>query len=374
MFKLKLSSSIKLFSPPFGLDISDLSIKLVSLNKKGSLNFASKNKSLTLTAYNQIEVPSGYFYEGKIIETEKIIKLIKKLIKEASNSQKLSNYVISVLPETKAFIKLIEIPNVPQEKISEQVDKEIQNHFPFALNEVYLDWQRLTESGETSEKIKVLVSIATRDIVNQYTNLLIAAGLKPFALEIESSAICRCLLPEEAKPSLENKSKSATAIIDIGATRTSLIVYDADIIQFTTSVPFAGQRITEKIAKTLEINLKQAEKAKIKCGLDESKCQGILKKILYEDIQEMIAKIKNSLLFYQNHFPENNPIKKILTCGGGAGFKGINPILENELGIDVKTADPLINIENKKVKIQKEQALIYTTAIGLALRGLLIND
>lgn len=365
---------LKSSSLPFGLDISDLSLKLVSLDKSGLLNFPKKNKTINLLAYNQLPVPPEYFNEGKIIETEKIIALIKKLVAETKTPKKLSNYVVSVLPETKAFIKLIEVPNVAKEKIQDEINAEIKNHFPFAIDEIYLDWQKLPTPAQDPSKVKILVSVAPKEIVDNYTKLLLTSGLKPFVLEIESSAICRSLLPEELNSLNSQKNKSNIAIIDIGATRTSLIFYDQGTIQFTTNVPFSGQRITEKIAKKLKLNLIEAEKAKIKCGLSEKKCQGVLKKVLYDDLREMVAKIRNSFVFYQNHFPDSSSIEKIITCGGSANFEGLNDILEKELEIKTEPANPLVNIQNQKTPIPRDQILTYATAIGLALRGLQSTD
>lgn len=362
---------LKPSSAPFGLDISDLSLKLVALNRSRSFTVSKKNQNFNLIASNQIALPPDCFSEGKIAKPKEIIKSIIKLINQTPGSNRLSNSVISVLPETKAFIKLIEIPNVASEKMASAILEETKNHFPFSPDEIYFDWQIINAKTSDPDKIKILVSVALKEIVNSYTELLIAAGLKPLALEIESGAICRALLPEEINSNAQENS--ATAIIDIGATRTSLIFYDFGTIQFTTNVPFSGQRVTEKISKKLNLTIEEAEKAKVKCGLNEDKCEGVLKKLLREDIEEMIVKIKNSFIFYQNHFPDNHPLQKILLCGGGSNFEGIIPLLKKELKINIESANPLVNIKGKKNNLPKNQLLSYTTAIGLALKGLLIN-
>ncbi|NQU77767.1 type IV pilus assembly protein PilM [Candidatus Falkowbacteria bacterium] len=370
MSKIKLPI-FKSSTPPFGLDISDYSLKLVSLQKTNKLTISKKHKSIFLNTFNQVSVPEGYFNQGEILQKEKIADLIKKLVASSGNNIKLSKYVISVLPETKAFIKLIEIPNTTEENIEEEVLKEIKNHFPFSPDEIYIDWQEIESNNP--DKINIIVSIAPKKIIDDYTDLLLSAGLKPLALEIESQAICRALLTEEIRPP-DIDSKSSYMIIDIGAARTSLIFYDQKTIQFTTSVPFSGKKITEKIAQKLKINSQEAEKAKIKCGLTDKKCQDILSKILFKDIEDMITKIKNSLLFYGNHFPDNNPIKKIILAGGGSNFQGLDVLLANKLALKVEKGNPLININKVRIQIPKNQLLSYTTTIGLALRGALIND
>jgi cell division ATPase FtsA len=95
------------------------------------------------------------------------------------------------------------------------------------------------------------------------------AGLFPAALVIEAVAIARSLLPLE-----EAQTTSATIIIDIGAARTGLIVFDQGTIQFTVSLPISGHKITATIATSLKLDEAEAEQAKILCGLDPKKCHG----------------------------------------------------------------------------------------------------
>jgi type IV pilus assembly protein PilM len=70
-------------------------------------------------------------------------------------------------------------------------------------------------------------------------------------------------------------------------------------------------------------------------------------------------------------------ITKILISGGGAKLKGIAPFLEEQLKIPVEVGNPWTNIlpENIQPKknslvSDKEESLGFTTALGLALRGI----
>ena len=76
---------------------------MVSFKKK---DFSFKKKDFSLAAFGKIAVPEGYFDKGEIKETEKIASLIKKLLKNPIQGKIATPYVISVLPETKSFIKL----------------------------------------------------------------------------------------------------------------------------------------------------------------------------------------------------------------------------------------------------------------------------
>ena len=270
-------------------------------------------------------------------------------------------------------------------------------HIPFSVDEIYYDWQEIEFDGGGHF---ALVGVAPKKTVNQITSLLDEANLLVEALEIEPVAICRSLLKEESLDSrgLFNKNY---AIIDIGASRTSMVVYSRNTILFTASVPISGERITKIISENLKIEKGQAEKAKIICGLDENKARGVINKILSGMIKELNEKINKAFQFYNNNFSDRGPISEILLCGGGANIRGIENVISQSVSIPVKKADTLINLGEAKEKLSKllsetynldvnlpktsqgksgglsitqDSSLTFATAVGLALRGIFISE
>lgn len=375
---------------PIGLDISDLSLKLVQLNKRGD--------KIKIQAIGKVDLPKGLIEDGEIKNKDKVINEINKLISAPGYGKVTSNEVIACLPETKTFIKLIEIAKTPN-PLAEIIEGEIEKHVPMAIEEIYYDWQIIENK---SDKQRVLIGAAPRNIVDQYIGLLDGAKLSTTALEIEPISLCRALLAEE-NPKSKNKKNDNCGILDIGAKRTSMTIYSKNTILFTLSMPISGEKITNNIAETLKIELKQAEKAKIICGLDKGKAQGIIKNILSGMIEELIKKINEAIEFYQNHYPGNGPLNKILLCGGGANIKNLSEIIGQATAVEVKKGNSLINLaelsENfskiltethklkadfikdknnggreKIISVAQDTSLTYATAIGLALRGIFIDE
>ncbi|MDD5032474.1 MAG: pilus assembly protein PilM, partial [Patescibacteria group bacterium] len=197
---------------PIGLDISDLSLKLVQLNKVGG--------KIKIQALGKISIPEGLIVEGEIKEQEKVIDIIKKLIDKPKYGRVSSEMAVVCLPETKTFIKLIEIEKTPN-NLADIIEAEIERYVPMLIDEIYYDWQVI---GERDNVQLVLIGAAPKKIVNQYTYLLDKAKLSVEALEIEPISLCRSLLAEES-PNFKGGFNKNYAIVDIGATRTSLVVY-----------------------------------------------------------------------------------------------------------------------------------------------------
>ncbi|MBI4779236.1 type IV pilus assembly protein PilM [Candidatus Falkowbacteria bacterium] len=383
---------------PIGLDISDLSLKLVQLDKR--------RDKIKIQALGKFNLAKGIIVNGEIKNKVELIKAIKKIISNPVYGKISSEEVVACLPESKTFIKLIEVQKSPN-ALADIIGQEIEKHVPMSLNEIYYDWQ---VSEELADKYFVLIGAAPKNIVNQYTEMLDEAKLSPVALEIEPISICRCLLKEETlnlKPTMiGNKAKTNAnlnyGIIDIGANHTCMIFYSGNTVLFTVSMPISGEEITAKISQTLNLTEEQAEKAKIICGLDENKANGVIKDILADTLKDLTEKIKEAMSFYENYFHQRGPLNKILLCGGGANIPNLEKIISKEFSLEVKLADALANLseaknkfdeiftekhtlnlgstklnsdgKQKNLSIKQNYTTTFTTAFGLALRGIFIDE
>lgn len=366
---------------PLGLDISDLSLKLVQLNKIGD--------KIKIQAIGKIELAPGLIKNGEIKNKEEVIRAINKLVASPNIGKVSSDEVAACLPEEKTFIKLVEIKE-DLNNIDERIGVEIEKHIPLPIDRIYYDWQIIED---LPKRKLILIGAAPKDLVDQYTEVLRRAKLSVVALESEPISICRSLLAEEHFK-YRGKHEKNYGLIDIGATNACLIVYSKKTILFTASMPISGEEITNQIALDLKIGRDRAEKAKIDYSLGRENSH--VETILYKMTDELINKNSKAIRFYNSHFSNWGPIEKIILCGGGANIKNLDKLIQKNTGIETTTADVLINLNDKRKKIlkffgkieakkpKKEKAeikksaqnksLAFATAIGLALRGIFISD
>lgn len=365
---------------PIGLDISDLSLKMVQLSHRRG--------KIKIQALSRRSLPKGLIEGGEILNENEVIREIEKLINKPNYGSVSTNEVVACLPETKTFIKLIKIESSPNE-ISDLVEHEIEKHIPYSINEVYYDWQIIHKASNESF---VLVGAAPKKIVDEYLGLLQKLNLSVQALEIEPIAICRALLIDESIKS-NIAARKNYAIIDIGAKRTSVVIYAQGSIITSVSLPISGQTTTEKISKTLEISAEQAEKAKMVCGLDKQKAQGVIADILEEKLKDLSGRIKDAINFYSSNYPNMGAIDEVILCGGGSSIKDLDRAISDNLKIKTVRGNVFLNIDEAMEKfseILEEKHYIknkkkteaycqtsiyaYATTIGLALRNIFLKD
>jgi len=359
---------------PIGLDISDLSLKFVQLNKNGD--------KINIQAFSKYNLTPGIIDNGDIKNPQEVIKAINYLMANPIFGKVTAKEIVACLPNSKTYIKSIAIDKTPND-LENIIEEEIEKHIPVSINNIYYDWQT---TNNIKNKLRVLIGAGNKNIVEQYTNLFNEAKLSLVALELEPVCLCRALLREEHYKFTDKFDKNY-CLIDFGATRTNMTVYSKNTILFTISMPISGEKITENIATTLKIEKKQAEKAKLICGFDSNSAEGIIKNILTDVVNKLILKIHQTIAFYQAEYSDNGPINKIILCGGGAYIKEFDEIIAESTSIETVRGDSFINFN---IPSQKESSsnkifsnglskllnenLSYTTAIGLALREIFIND
>jgi type IV pilus assembly protein PilM len=269
------------------------------------------------------------------------------------------------------------------EDLKSAIVYEAENYIPLPIENVYLDFQ-VVSSKEDSQEMEVLIAAFPKKIVDSYTDCLQRAGLKVLSLEIESLAVARALVEKEftEKPIL---------LIDLGFSRTGFVIFSGRSVRFTSSIQVSSNNFTQIIAKNLNLDEETAEKLKIRHGLEgkisfkikeertEKKIErGMVFEALIPALADLIQQIKRCQDYYQNHassqgLSDNMAIEKVLLCGGGANLKGLPELLSVELKSPVALGNPWINIfpqNNIVSSLSPEESLSYTTALGLALKGM----
>ena len=363
----------------FGIDISDLSLKIVKLKKKG--------RFYNLASFGEEKIKPGIIKEGEIRDEDKLAEIIKIAVNKVKGEKLKTKYVVASLPEEKSFLQIIQMPKMAEADLKSAVIYEAENYIPLPIQEVYLDSEIISSPQDYSDKFNVLLVALPKKIVDPYLSSLKKAGLQPKALEVESLSIARALIKNGV-------TTSSVLLIDLGETRTNFVIFAGHAPRYTSCIPVSSGNFNEIISKNLGVSLIEAERLKIKYGLEEriefkiknkeaklKKSQGKIFEALVPALVDLTQQIKKHLEYYQthvghNHSPLNNKgIAKILLCGGGANLKGLSELLALELRIPVEIADPWINVlpegEQREIsELPAEKSLGYTAALGLALRSM----
>src|SRR3989344_5597892 len=194
----------------FGLDISDLSLKIIKLQKSGSF--------FRLASFGETKIKPGIIEGGEIKDENALVAIVKEAVSNVSGEKFKTRHVVASLPEEKAFLQVIQLPLMGDAEAKKAAQFEAENYIPLPLDQVYIDSQVVPPILNHLDHTDVLLAAIPKRTVDPYLSVFKKSGLKPLALEIESQAISRALVKGE-------ETSRPLLIVDLGATRTSLIIF-----------------------------------------------------------------------------------------------------------------------------------------------------
>ncbi len=339
--------------PAFGLNISGSTFKIMQMEKtKGALKVKS---------YHEAVLPKGLVINDGIADSKTFTHLLKSALMQPQYGKVDSNYVIASLPESKSFVRVIQIPQMSQAEAENAVPFEAESFIPLPVDQVYLDWQQI---GTAGDKMNILIIASPKDFVEKYLDILDKAGLKTVALEVESQSALRALASMVGSDNV--------VLIKIGSLRTGMIVIEEGNLQFTSSIPIGGSAFTESLAKALGISSAKAEEIKKKVGIANTAEYPNITTALVPVLNNLSDEIKNILKFHSEH--SDKLITRAILLGGSARMQNLAetlaPNLEDAGVKSVELANPWQNRPDIKTPpLDALNSLGFITAIGLAMRG-----
>jgi len=350
----------------FGIDISDLSIKLMKLESSG--------KKTKVSSFGKKIIPSEIIQNGVVQDEKSFAKLVREAIYEMSGHGPKTHWAVVSLPSQETFLRVVQMPIMRDEDIKRSIKWSAEENIPLDLNEAYFDWEKIPMPPDKHiDHIDALVVAHPKRTIDGYVRAFEAAGVRIIAIEIGVIAAARAVIPDDMM-------KETVLIVDIGTLKTDISIYASGAVRFTSSVDIAGHSFTQSVAEKLKIGFSEAEKLKIEFGFDKDAQEGKVFEALKPVADKFIGQIADYINFYEEHdFHDHsvakNKVTKILFCGGGATTKNFIELCARKLKIDVALANPWSHILAFPLKeipeISYEKSLSYATAIGLALRGII---
>jgi type IV pilus assembly protein PilM len=336
-----------------GLDIGSRSIKAAQIidSKRGP----------TLKHFGIMDIEHGAIEEGTINNPESVADSIRQLFK--SSDIKESNVAVSIGGYS-VIVKKINVQTMAEEQLQETIHFEAEQYIPFDISDVNLDFQILGENESNPNQMNVFLVAAKKEMVDDYINLVNLAGLNPCIVDVEAFA-----LQNTFEANYDNQDDNI-ALIDIGASKTSLNILKGTSSVFMRDVSLGSGQINQKIMSLIECNFEEAEQLKYGDNSDRLSPED-LKGIVSSVVADWCTEIRRALDFFYSTYPEDQ-IKQIVLSGGGANISEFRQLLATEASTEVESINPFQNFHLEKksfddgfIKQIGPQAAI---SMGLAMR------
>ena len=276
-----------------------------------------------------------------------------------------NNRVHTSISGHSVIVKKISLPVQSEEELAESIRWEAEQHIPFDIADVNLDYQVLGENTGTGN-LDILLVAVKKDKITDYTSVVKMAGKVPALVDVDAFA-----LQNAYEVNYEPAGKNTVALLDIGAsTMTINIVCGTDFL-FTRDVGVGGHQYTEFIQKEFNLNYSQAKSLKHGepvDGIDPAEAHRVI-----ESVTEIIClEIQKTYDFFKSTTTVDR-IDRMIVSGGAAHTPGLIETLSKKFEVPVEKFDSFrkISFDPKRFSASMiaDRAPDFAIAVGLALRS-----
>lgn len=342
-----------------GVDIGSTSLRAVELD-------AADKAKPTLLRLHEIHLPEGAVIRGEVTEPEIVASALRRLWSEGGFKSK---HVVLGIGNHRVLVRDLSVPKMSLKRIRESLPFQIQNLLQVPIADSLLDFYPISESpGDHSQMVNGLLIAAEKEAILGNIHVVEQAGLSPVEVDLIPFALSRLLI---GRPHLAG----TVALIDAGASTTSVTVAIDGVPQFVRIIPAGGDDLTQALKTELEIEANQAEWLKRTLNLPAKMSTAEdprVREILYSITSELLSSLRNTISYFSNTRPQD-PVTQIVLTGGGSQLVGFAESLAEMTHLPVTAADPFTSLapprRSKAKKLHYSRRSI-TVALGLALRNI----
>ncbi len=332
------------------LDIGSGLIKLVVVDH------GSGEPVLTKVAFTS--VVDGAIVEGEVMDPGIVADAVRGLLSTAGVKAK---KVVTAVGGRDVIIKKISMDRMKEGEAREQIRWEAEQHVPFDMDNVELDFQILDPEGEGLQMAVLLVA-AKRELVETKQTLLSDVGLEAAVIDVDAFALHNAF-----ELNYPDAMRGVVGLVNIGHEMTNVNILDDGVPVLTRDLMIGTRRFREDLQR--ERNMSADEAEQLLRGFERNEA---LEPLLASRGEELAVGIERAAAFLQSSSRSASGLARIFTSGGGSRIPGLNRILADRLRLPVQTANPLERLQVADGVFDTmsldEVAPLLMLPVGLALR------
>ncbi len=366
-----------------GMDIGSNVVKCLRLDLTGPRP--------ALTHFGMADLPPEAIVDGEIMDRELVIEAIR----EAADRAELPNDpVASAVAGRAVIVKKIVMDKMSEDDAREAIYWEAEQHVPFDIDDITLDFQILQEDIG-ADQMELLLVAAKKDMILGYAELIRDAGFNPLVIDVASFANQNAWeylssvqdMPDEdfdldeddqgPDPEAdeldgeesEQEVGESVALLDVGGGVTNVHLIKDGIPFFTRDLPLGTSHFIEEFQKQLGLTYETAVR------VARGELEGVDAQLVTEIVRSVGSEIYDGLepsLSYLKTSGEEGGFDRIVLSGGGAHLPGLLAYLAERYNVPCEVSDPLRALDYEPGLFADGQAEelspLLTVSVGLALR------
>ncbi|HLG06002.1 MAG TPA: type IV pilus assembly protein PilM [Gemmatimonadales bacterium] len=296
--------------------------------------------------------------EGEVMDPGIVAAAVRGLLQESGIKSK---QVVTAVGGRDVIIKKIPMDRMKEQEAREVIRWEAEQHVPFDMDNVELDFQILDPEGEGLQMTVLLVA-AKRELIDHKIALLSEIGVTSSIIDVDSFALHNAF-----ELSYPEGMGGVVGLVNIGHEMTNINILDEGVPVLTRDLPVGTRRFREDLQR--ERGLSAADADALLQGFEPS---DTLTPFLEARGEELAVGIERAAAFLQTAARSSSGLSRLYLSGGGARIPGLPKSLGDRLRLPVEVANPL-----KRLMVDPgafnglnidEVAPLLMLPVGLALR------
>ncbi len=333
-----------------GLDIGSGIIKLAVIDHGGS--------EPELVKVATTEVAADAIVEGEVMDPGIVAEAIRGLFSTAGLKPK---GVVTAVGGRDVIVKKIQMDRMKEGEARDVIRWEAEQHVPFDMANVELDFQILDPEGEGLQ-MNVLLVAAKRELVEGRVGLLHDAGLEPAIIDVDAFAIHNAF-----ELNYPEAMQGVVGLVNIGHEVTNVNILEDGVPVLTRDLSVGTRRFREDLQREKGMTAEDSERVVTGAVASED-----LTSYVEARGEEISVGVERAAAFLATASRSAGGLVRVYTTGGGARIPGLNEALGNRLHVPVELANPVQRLRVKDSVFETvsvdEVAPLLMLSVGLALR------
>ncbi|HXH10452.1 MAG TPA: type IV pilus assembly protein PilM [Alphaproteobacteria bacterium] len=329
-----------------GVDIGSTAIKVVEVRGRW--------KGYDVVKAVERQLPSD---NGQLCPPEQAGQALRELL-SAHAIRPLQ--VVSAIPAHATFVRNLPLPFRDPRKIRDVLKFELEPHIPSPIEDVIVDFYKIRDTDAGG--CEVLAVAVPKTVMADHLRVFDVAGLSPEIVDWEIFGELNGYLAWRPRP-----TAAAVALINLGASKTTIAIVQERRLQFARSVARGGHLLTESIRQRSTLTTAQAEALK-RSERDKERAQ--IAEPMDAFLTLLAKEIDHTLLAYSARSEGETEVQEFVLLGGGAALPEAVAFFSEQYGV----ATTVFDVEHRlfppaPMALQPHTGLVMPVALGLALRS-----
>ena len=347
-------SFLKQRCSPIGVDVGQRSVKLLQMDGDRTTVVQTARWDLVAPEQDAGGPPSA--------------QSVTSAIKRALQSRKFyGSEAVLCLGGRQLFVQNIRVPKTATTDLETVVKQEAAGKVPFSITETEVRYLEAADirQGDTTRR-EVILLACHRPQLEGYLDCVVAAGLRPVAVDVEPAALVRCYAHQYRR---DQDRQQRVMYVHVGATSTVVVIAQGANALFVKYLDLGGSHMNDAVARGLGMEPSAATMMRMHNGdrrkdqQDPEVAAGV-----EQALRPVLDQLANELLLcirYHSVTFRGQRLARVV-IGGGEASDMLVEQLNGRLDLTCELGDPF---RTCKLKTEVRRRTQWDIAAGLALRG-----